>query len=85
MAALANRPVDDDDVDDLIEEIEAAAANGSGTIESTEIGRRVLESLRRLDEVAYLRFASVHKEFKVGSDFERELAELETSPADLAP
>jgi transcriptional repressor NrdR len=41
------------------------------------IGRLVLDQLRQLDEVAYLRFASVYKSFNAGRDFERELAELE--------
>ena len=42
-----------------------------------EIGRAVLDGLRVLDEVAYLRFASVYKEFTGASDFEREVAALE--------
>ncbi len=40
---------------------------------SSEIGREVLERLRDLDEVAYLRFASVYKDFQELDDFEREL------------
>ena len=47
-----------------------------------EIGERVLEGLRELDEVAYLRFASVYKEFEGAGDFEREMAALEGDVAD---
>ena len=44
-----------------------------------DIGRVVLEGLREVDEVAYLRFASVYKDFQGASDFEREMAALEES------
>ena len=46
-------------------------------VSSEDIGRKVLDALRDLDEVAYLRFASVYKEFQGASDFEREMAALE--------
>ena len=44
---------------------------------SDELGRAVLGELRELDEVAYLRFASVYKDFQGAEDFEREVAALE--------
>ena len=44
---------------------------------SDELGKAVLAELRDVDEVAYLRFASVYKEFQGASDFEREAAALE--------
>ncbi len=46
---------------------------------SEEIGRVVLERLRDLDQVAYLRFASVYKDFQDPADFEKEVAALELS------
>ena len=46
---------------------------------SEEIGREVLDRLKVLDEVAYLRFASVYKEFQDAADFEKEMAELESA------
>lgn len=49
-------------------------------VSADEIGHAVLAGLRELDEVAYLRFASVYKEFAGAEDFEREMAELEESP-----
>ncbi len=63
----------------LLEEIEAIVANHAGPIRSDQIGRLVLDGLRELDEVSYLRFASVYKGFQVAGDFEREMAALEDS------
>ncbi len=76
-AALTDRPVSDTSIDDLVEAVESQIVEIGGTIDSARIGSNVLEGLRKLDEVAYLRFASVYKDFQAGSDFERELAELE--------
>ena len=76
---LAGRPVAQDAVDDLVATIERAAYSSPGTMEADEIGSLVLEGLRDLDEVAYLRFASVYKEFQKAADFEKEAAALEAS------
>lgn len=56
-----------------------AASNHAGPIRTDQIGRLVLDGLRDLDEVSYLRFASVYKGFQVAEDFEREVAALEES------
>ena len=64
-------------VDAFIASIEREVFDSSGPTESDRIGRMVLEGLRELDEVAYLRFASVYREFQGARDFERALAELE--------
>lgn len=82
-AAVVGRPFGSEVVDDLVEAVEFEAMTGSGPIESSRIGEMVLERLRAVDEVAYLRFASVYKEFQAGSDFERELARLDALSADL--
>ncbi|MDP3984345.1 MAG: transcriptional regulator NrdR [Acidimicrobiia bacterium] len=76
MAAVADRPVAAHAVAELVEEIEAKVGGRSGPVTSEEIGRLVLDGLRRLDEVAYLRFASVYKDFQHAGDFEREMAVL---------
>ena len=52
---------------------------GGGEVSSSRIGRAVLERLRQLDEVTYLRFASVYKNFDAASDFQSEL-ELLSKP-----
>jgi transcriptional repressor NrdR len=76
---LADRPVPQDVVDDLVSTVERAAYTSQGSIHADDIGKIVLDGLRDIDEVGYLRFASVYKEFQDASDFEREAATLEDS------
>jgi len=72
-----NRPVTQTEIEAIAEEVEEAArTEGRRPLPSAEIGRNVLERLRFLDEVAYLRFASVYKDFQELDDFERELGLL---------
>lgn len=75
--AVKNRPVTDAEVTALAVDVEEAMrADSRRPIPSSEIGREVLERLRELDDVAYLRFASVYKDFQELDDFEREAAVL---------
>lgn len=75
--AVKNRPVTDAEVAALADDVEEAMrADARRPIPSAEIGREVLERLRDLDDVAYLRFVSVYKDFQELDDFERELALL---------
>ena len=76
-SALADRPVPDDAVDGLVEHVATWARSGPGGVTTEGVGREVLAGLRDLDEVAYLRFASVYKDFQGASDFSREMAALE--------
>jgi transcriptional repressor NrdR len=78
-AALADRPVSGSDVESVVDGIEDVVAGFGPHITSEQIGRLVLERLRELDEVAYLRYASVYKEFQGAADFEKEMAELEAA------
>jgi transcriptional repressor NrdR len=77
-AALADRPVSGSSIERLVVEVEATF-RGSGQVSSEDIGREVLERLRALDEVGYLRFASVYKGFQGAADFEKEVAALESA------
>lgn len=79
-AALADRPASAAQVSTLVARVETAARAEGSVVDSEQIGLAVLERLRRLDEVAYLRFASVYKEFQGTEDFEREMAALESAP-----
>jgi transcriptional repressor NrdR len=63
----------------LVEDVETALRSIGSQVTSEEIGHEVLERLRDLDEVAYLRFASVYKDFQGAADFEREMATLESA------
>ncbi len=75
--ALADRPVSIGSISDIVSRIESSARGGSSIVTSDELGRAVLAELREIDEVAYLRFASVYKEFQGAEDFGREVAALE--------
>jgi len=75
-AAVADRVVPPGVLEDVVAEIETTARDRM-EISSADIGVMVMAHLRNIDEVAYLRFASVHKDFADTADFERELAALE--------
>jgi transcriptional repressor NrdR len=76
--ACKNRPISDRTLERLADDvIEAARGEGRKVVPSADLGREVLEGLRELDEVAYLRFASVYKDFQELNDFERELGLLQ--------
>ena len=76
-AATKGRPVTADQVEQLAEEVEDHVRLHGSEVTTTGLGLEVLERLRRLDEVAYLRFASVYKDFGGAADFERELVLLQ--------
>ncbi len=78
-AALADRPVSGSDIEGVANSIAREVAKSGPQVSTEEVGRLVLERLRDLDEVAYLRFASVYKEFQDATDFEKEMAELESA------
>lgn len=81
--ALKGRPVSEDELAKLGQIVEdALRAAGSAEIASHEVGLAVLEPLKKLDEVAYLRFASVYKAFESVSDFADEIAGLMVAGAD---
>jgi transcriptional repressor NrdR len=75
-AASKNRPVTDHDLQELAQQVEEALRVGSGEPTSQQVGVAVLERLQGLDDVAYLRFASVYKGFEDLGDFQREVGLL---------
>ena len=83
--ASKNRPIADEEIDAVTTAIEEELrAEGKREVGYSDIGRRVLERLAVLDEVAYLRFASVYKSFQELDDFERELGLLLKKPSSQA-
>jgi len=77
--ACKNRPISRQDIARIASDIEEALrARRQREVESQEIGIEVLNALRELDVVAYMRFASVYKAFQDPGDFERELDSLES-------
>lgn len=71
-AATKNRPPTEDDLTALAGSIEEELRISGPEVTSQTIGLAVLERLRALDQVAYLRFASVYKGFEDPGDFQRE-------------
>ena len=71
--AIKNRPVTDDQVLDLAGRVEQRLRRKGPQVTTQEIGIEVLSQLRKLDQVASMRFASVYKDFQQLTDFEREL------------
>lgn len=75
--ACQGRPVNEDDLAILAQRVEdTLRASGAAEIPAHEVGLAVLPHLRELDEVAYLRFASVYRSFESLEDFEGEIAVL---------
>jgi transcriptional repressor NrdR len=78
--ACQGRPVDEDAIAILAQRVEEAIrARGAAEVPSHDVGLAILGPLRELDEVAYLRFASVYRSFDSLSDFEREIAALRSA------
>ncbi len=78
-AATKGRNVPDAQLDEIAARVEESMRLIGSTVTSASVGVAVLDQLRSVDEVAYLRFASVYKGFDGASDFHRELALLEKS------
>ncbi|MDP8239212.1 MAG: transcriptional regulator NrdR [Candidatus Hatepunaea meridiana] len=75
--ALAKRPVSIKDIDRIVTEIEEQChGSGNQQVTSQEIGEMVMEKLKALDEVAYIRFASVYRRFKDAGEFRKELERM---------
>jgi transcriptional repressor NrdR len=83
--ACQGRPVDEDALAQLAQRVdESIRATGCAEIPSHEVGLAILGPLRELDEVAYLRFASVYRSFSSIEDFEKEISDLRTAIAEKA-
>ncbi len=78
-AAAKGRPLDDEGVSELAAAVEDELRLVGGEIPSEQVGRAVLERLIDLDQVAYVRFASVYKDFDDPADFQREVRLLKAT------
>ncbi len=77
MRALEKRPVSIHAAEELVSEvIQAVVSHGEKEVPSSLIGEEVMKGLKQVDEVAYVRFASVYRQFKDISDFMSELSSL---------
>jgi transcriptional repressor NrdR len=75
--AIVNRPVSEEQVAQVADRIESRLRRKGPEVTSQQVGVEVLQHLQRLDKVAYIRFASVYKDFQELTDFERELGALQ--------
>jgi len=75
--ACEKRPISIEQINRMIDEIESELySRGEQEVKSKKIGELVMKRLKRLDKVAYIRFASVYREFRDLEDFEKELKKL---------
>lgn len=81
--SLEKRPIDSEDFKRLVSEIEQDIQKKikDNKIESKEIGNIVIRKLKKYDQVAYIRFASVYRQFEDISEFQRELEKLSIKEA----
>jgi transcriptional repressor NrdR len=74
--AAEKRPISPDQIRDIAEKVrQDILSEGKEVISSTEVGDRIMVRLKELDYVAYVRFASVYREFKEPKDFEKLMKE----------
>ncbi len=79
--ACYKTPVSSDQIEELVDQIESELGNlTEKEIPSIQVGELVMDALRSLNEVAYVRFASVYRQFRDKSDFVRELEQLSPAP-----
>ncbi|MEP0203702.1 MAG: transcriptional regulator NrdR [Halioglobus sp.] len=81
LRALEKRPVSVEDIEAVVTHIKhALRATGEREIQSLELGELVMEHLKELDQVAYVRFASVYRSFEDISQFRDAIEHLEAEP-----
>ncbi len=75
--AIVNRPVTEEQVAAIADRVEERLRRRGPEVPSQQVGLEVLAQLQKVDQVAYMRFASVYKDFQGIPDFERELGVLQ--------
>ena len=75
--AIVNRPVTEEQVLRVVDRVEVRLRRKGPQVPSEQVGLEILSQLAKLDQVAYMRFASVYKDFQGITDFEKELGALQ--------
>lgn len=83
--AAKNRPIPEEGIAAMVRSVETQLRSEGPEVASEVVGRAVLEQLRMVDEVAYVRFASVYKGFADAGDFEREIGLLQKTTSPKSP
>ncbi|WP_404416811.1 transcriptional regulator NrdR [Marinospirillum sp.] len=82
--ALEKRPVDTEALEAALERIrQQLRASGEREVPSLQVGELVMQQLKRLDQVAYIRFASVYRQFKDLDEFRAEIDQLSANPGSV--
>jgi len=76
MRACEKRPISPEKIDRIVDNIEEKLRKKRKEVKSEEIGKIIINKLRKLDTVAYIRFASVYRDFKDVKDFKKEIRDL---------
>lgn len=76
--ACTKRPISQEVIDTMLNKLEEKWAANAKEVGSRTIGNDVMKQLKKIDQVAYIRFASVHREFKDVAEFKDELGKLST-------
>jgi len=75
--AFEKRPVEKNKIDQMINEIEEQIRKrGKKEVKTSEIGELIMKKMKKIDHIAYIRFASVYRDFQDINDFKREIKEL---------
>lgn len=74
--ACIKRPISQEDIDNMLNKLEEKWGSNKKEVASSTIGTDVMKSLQKLDKVAYIRFASVHREFKDVEEFKSAMNKL---------
>jgi transcriptional repressor NrdR len=74
--ACTKRPISKEQIDSILSKLEEKWGGNKHEVTSATLGNDVMLALKKLDKVAYIRFASVHREFKDVGAFEKELGKL---------
>lgn len=74
--ACTKRPVSQEKIESMLNKLEEKWGANKEEVASSTIGQDVMKSLKRIDDVAYIRFASVHRQFKDVEEFKEEVGKL---------
>lgn len=79
LIAVKKRPIGVNQIENMVDTIEKKIEQlGKGELESLEIGKMVMEELYEIDQIAYIRFASVYRDFKSADEFVNQVSQLTT-------
>lgn len=85
VSALSKRPVASDQIEQAIDRVTHRLQTfGEREVDSRVVGELVMEELRKLDEVAYVRFASIYRSFQDVTEFQEEIKRMQALPSPLA-